>query len=393
MTEQTARRAEERGDNEIRTPPGASGGHSLARSDATAPTLKSPADLVAAGLLAPAAAPALAAVASRYSVAVTPDIAALIDRADPRDPIARQFLPDPRELDTRAEELADPIGDGPFSPMEGLVHRYPDRVLLKLLSVCPVYCRFCFRRESVGHGKGGALSDEALSRALAYIAARPAIFEVILTGGDPLALSARRLRAVAERLREMEHVALLRIHTRAPTASPDLASPDRLAALTASGKAVYMALHVNHARELTPRAREAIARIQEAGVTTLAQTVLLRGVNDDADTLERLMRALASLRVKPYYLHHPDLAPGTSHFRVSIDEGRALYAELARRVSGVASPAYVLDIPGGYGKVPLQPPHLERSPDGGWLVRDRAGRAHAYPGESADEMAQRAVAD
>jgi lysine 2,3-aminomutase len=175
---------------------------------------------------------------------------------------------------------------------------------------------------------------------------------------------------------------VLRIHTRAPTAAPSLATPDRIAALTASGKAVYMVLHVNHPRELTPQALRAIAFIQQAGVTTLAQTVLLRGVNDDADTLERLMRGLVAARVTPYYLHHPDLAPGTSHFRLSIEQGRALHAELARRVSGVALPAYVLDIPGGFGKVPLQQSHLERDSRGGWLVRDRAGRAHAYPGES-----------
>ncbi|OBS54489.1 lysine 2,3-aminomutase [Methylosinus sp. 3S-1] len=350
--------------------------------------MKSVADLVAAGLVAPEAAPALRAVEARYSVAVTAETAALLDRADPRDPIARQFLPDARELDTLPEELADPIGDDAFSPVEGLVHRYSDRVLLKLLSVCPIYCRFCFRRESVGLGKGGSLSETALTRALDYIAERPRIFEVILTGGDPLALSARRLGLLAERLREIAHVAVLRIHTRAPTVSPDLVTPERLAALTASGKAVYMALHVNHARELTPRAREAIARIQAAGVATLAQTVLLRGVNDDADTLETLMRALTALRVKPYYLHHPDLAPGTAHFRLSIEEGRALHGELARRISGIALPAYVLDIPGGYGKVPLQSPHIERNPAGDWLVRDRAGRAHAYPGEGAGRAAR-----
>jgi lysine 2,3-aminomutase len=373
MTAETARRAEERGDDLIAHAPS---------------TLKSVDALVAAGLMAPEAAPALRAVERRYSVAVTAEMAALVDRADPRDPIARQFLPDARELATLSEELADPIGDDAFSPVEGLVHRYPDRVLLKLLSVCPIYCRFCFRRESVGLGKGASLSEAALSRALDYIAERPQIFEIILTGGDPLALSARRLGALAERLRDIAHVAVLRIHTRAPTVSPDLVTQQRLAALTASGKAVYMALHVNHARELTPRAREAISNIQGAGVTTLAQTVLLRGVNDDADTLETLMRELTALRVKPYYLHHPDLAPGTAHFRLSFEDGRALHAELARRISGIALPAYVLDIPGGYGKVPLQPQHVERNPAGGWLVRDRAGRAHAYPGESAGRAAR-----
>jgi lysine 2,3-aminomutase len=375
MNEETARRHEERGDDARAAPP-------ETRDEGAAATLKSVADLIAAGLLDAAKAPALQNVEARYSVAVTPEIAALIDPADPRDPIARQFLPDARELETRPEERADPIGDDAFSPVDGLVHRYPDRVLLKLLSACPVYCRFCFRRESVGLGKG-ALSEEALARAIAYVAERPQIFEVILTGGDPLALSARRLRAVSERLAAIDHVAVLRIHTRAPTASPRLATRERLEALTASGKTVYMVLHVNHARELTPQALGAIALIQQAGVATLAQTVLLRGVNDDADTLERLMRSLVAARIKPYYLHHPDLAPGSAHFRLPIEDGRALHAELARRVSGLALPAYVLDIPGGFGKVPLQDAHLERDAAGDWLARDRSGRAHAYRGDRA----------
>jgi lysine 2,3-aminomutase len=375
MIEETARRHEERGDARAAPPePG------TRPDEVAAVTLKSVDELVGGGLIEPARARALRAVEARYSVAVTPEIAALIDPADPSDPIARQFLPDARELETRPEERADPIGDDAFSPMDGLVHRYPDRVLLKLLSACPVYCRFCFRRESVGIGKG-ALSDAALTRALAYVAEHPRIFEVILTGGDPLALSARRLRAVSERLATIDHVAVLRIHTRAPTAAPRLATRERLEALTASGKTVYMVLHVNHARELTPAASAAVRRIQEAGVATLAQTVLLRGVNDDADALERLMRSLVAARIKPYYLHHPDLAPGTAHFRLTIEEGRALHAELARRVSGLALPAYVLDIPGGFGKVSLQDAHLARGADGEWLARDRSGRTHSYPGD------------
>ncbi|BBU60510.1 lysine 2,3-aminomutase [Methylosinus sp. C49] len=371
MTEDSARYRQERGDETILEPQGSGAPR--------AATVTSVADLAAAGLVEPARAAALASVEARYSVAVTPEIAALIDSADPADPIARQFLPDLRELETRPEERDDPIGDDAFSPVEGLVHRYPDRVLLKLLSVCPVYCRFCFRRETVGLGKGAMLSGESVDKALAYVAERPQIFEVILTGGDPLALSARRLRMVAEKLAAIPHVAVLRIHTRAPTAAPRLVTQERLTALKASGKAVYMVLHVNHARELSAAAREAVADIQRTGISTLAQTVLLAGVNDSADTLEQLMRALVKAQIKPYYLHHPDLAPGTGHFRLPLERGRALYAELARRVSGVALPSYVLDIPGGYGKVPLQQSHLERDADGSWLVRDRAGERRPYP--------------
>ena len=346
------------------------------RRAASARVIASVEDLVAAGLLKANAAAALRDVEARYSVAVTPAVAATINRTDPDDPIAKQFLPDARELRTLPQERADPIGDEAHSPVPGLVHRYEDRVLLKLLTVCPVYCRFCFRRETVGRGKGDVLPTEEADAALDYIAAHQEIFEVILTGGDPFMLSARRLSSVARRLAAIPHVQVLRVHTRAPTAAPDLVTPERIAALNEGGKALYVALHVNHPRELSDPARAAIASLRRAGATLLSQTVLLADVNDDADTLERLMRDLVALGIKPYYLHHPDLAPGTSHFRLDLGEGRKIYADLARRLTGVALPAYVLDIPGGYGKTPV----YLAEPDGarGWRVPDRAGRPHRY---------------
>ncbi|MEF3367397.1 lysine-2,3-aminomutase-like protein [Methylocystis sp. 9N] len=341
-------------------------------------TLTSLDDLVAAGLLSADRARGLHHVAARYSVAVTPDVAALIDAADPADAIARQFLPDPREAATSPGELSDPIGDDAHSPLPGLVHRYPDRVLLKLLSVCPVYCRFCFRRETVGRGKGDILPETEVAAALDYVAANPQIFEVILTGGDPMMLSARRLASVSRRLAQIPHVRLLRVHTRAPTAAPDLVTQEKLAALSESGKALYVALHVNHARELTDAARPAIARLRASGAVLLSQTVLLKGVNDDADVLDRLMRELALLGVKPYYLHHPDLAPGTAHFRLSLEAGRRLYEELARRLTSVALPAYALDIPGGFGKARVAEGAARPDGAGGWLIRDRAGVWRPY---------------
>jgi len=344
-------------------------------------TLTSLADLVEAGLLTDERARNLHHVAQRYSIAITPEIAALIDRDDPHDPIARQFIPDFREIATTPQERADPIGDDVHSPLPGLVHRYPDRVLLKLLSVCPVYCRFCFRRETVGRGKGDLLPERQVAAALDYIAARPRIFEAILTGGDPLMLSARRLEAVARRLAEIPHVRLLRVHTRAPTVAPDLVTHDRLAALRESGKTLFVALHVNHSRELTESARAAIARLCAAGANLLSQTVLLKGVNDDVEVLERLMRDLASLGVRPYYLHHPDLAPGTAHFRLSLAAGRRLYAELARRVTSVALPAYVLDIPGGFGKARVADGAAEPDGSGGWTIVDRNGDKRSYRDE------------
>jgi lysine 2,3-aminomutase len=339
-------------------------------------TLVSVDDLAAGGFAGPA--PELREVERRYSIAVTQQIADLIDRSDPDDPIARQFLPDARELIEGEGELPDPIGDDAHSPMPGLVHRYRDRVLLKLIGVCPVYCRFCFRRETVGRGKGGPLPDAALDAAMNYIASHPEIFEVILTGGDPLAASARRLGLVSERLAAIGHVALLRVHTRAPTAAPDLVTDERLSALAASGKALHVALHVNHARELDGAACAAIERLHRAGASLLSQTVLLKGVNDDPATLEALLRALVSLRVKPYYLHHPDMAKGTGHFRLSLDRGREIYAELARRIGGHCLPKYVLDLPGGFGKIPVDGAHLVRVGEGRWRAKDRFGVERDY---------------
>lgn len=338
-------------------------------------TLRTVADLRAAGLL-PRGAAELEPVVARYAVAITPDLTALIDGAHAEDPVARQFVPDARELNHKPEELADPIGDDAHSPVPGVVHRYPDRVLLKLTHVCPVYCRFCFRREVVGPGGPQALSDKALDTAVAYIAANPGIWEVILTGGDPFMLSPRRMAGVTERLSAIPHVKILRWHTRVPVADPSRVTPDLVVALRSGTKTVYVALHANHARELTLAARAACARLVDAGIPMLSQTVLLKGVNDDADTLAELMRALVECRVKPYYLHHPDLAPGTSHFRMSITEGQAIVRQLRGRVSGLAQPTYVLDIPGGHGKVPIGPRYIEEGRDG---VTDPAGLPHTYP--------------
>ena len=339
--------------------------------------LHSPADLAAAGLAAPQAVAALEGVTARYAMAITPEIAALIDPLDPRDPIRRQFVPDIAELETRPHERADPIGDQAHSPVEGIVHRYPDRVLLKLLHACPVYCRFCFRRETVGPGGAGMLSGATLEAALAYIRSDPAIWEVILTGGDPLALSPRRLAEAMEALAAIPHVKVVRLHSRVPAVDPSRITPEVIAALKRFPRAVYVALHANHPRELTPGARAACARLIDSGIVMVSQSVLLAGVNDDAGVLADLMRAFVETRIKPYYLHHPDLAPGTSHLRVSIARGQELVRALLGRVSGLCQPAYVLDIPGGFGKSPIGPTWLAQT-DAGWRVEDFRGGAHDY---------------
>ena len=344
-------------------------------------SLTTVAELAAAGLLPEEKRSAATAVAERYAVAVTPALAALIDADDPLDPIARQFIPDAAELVTLPEERADPIGDLAHSPVEGIVHRYPDRVLLKAVHVCPVYCRFCFRREMVGPEGLGTLSAKALDTAIAYIAERPEIWEVILTGGDPLVLSPRRLEAIMERLAAIGHVKIVRFHTRVPVVDPERIDAALIEALKASGKTTYVALHANHPREFTPEARAAIARIVDAGMAMISQTVLLKGINDDADVLAALMRTFVENRIKPYYLHHPDLAPGTAHFRLSLAEGRALFESLRGRVSGLCQPAYILDIPGGYGKVRADSMAVEEADDGCFRLRDFRGETHVYPPE------------
>jgi lysine 2,3-aminomutase len=337
--------------------------------------LRSIDDLKNAGLITPAQQVAIALVAERYPVAITAAMTSLIDGNDANDPIARQFVPDARELDQRPEESADPIGDGKHQIVAGLIHRYPDRVLIKLTHACPVYCRFCFRREMVGPGGENSLTADQLDRALAYIGAEKAIWEVVLTGGDPFILSPRRIGEITHRLCAIDHVKVLRWHTRVPVVDPARITGALVAALAAPSKVTFVALHANHPRELTPAAHAACARIVNAGIPMVSQTVLLKGINDDPECLAALMRGFVEMRIKPYYLHHADLAPGTSHFRTSIAHGQALMRALRGQLSGLAQPSYVLDIPGGYAKVPIGPDYIDR--DG--HVRDPSGLTHDYP--------------
>jgi lysine 2,3-aminomutase len=340
-------------------------------------TLRSIAELRDAGLVEASRVGVLEEVAARYAVAITPAIAALIDRDDPNDPIARQFIPDPAELVVAPQERADPIGDDAHSPVEGIVHRYPDRALLKLVHVCPVYCRFCFRREMVGPNGRPGLTAKQREAAYAYIRAHPQIWEVILTGGDPLVLPASRLGKVVETLAAIEHVKIIRIHTRVPAVAPERITAEMIGAFKAQGKATYVVLHANHPRELTAAAREACARIVDAGIPMLSQSVLLKGVNDDTEVLAELMRVFVACRIKPYYLHHADLARGTAHLRTSIEAGQELMRQLRGRVSGLCQPTYMLDIPGGAGKVPIGPAYISSADTG--QVRAIDGTMHRYP--------------
>lgn len=337
--------------------------------------LRSLSDLTEYGLVPAEAVAGLEAVAAQYAVALTPAAAELSLTCEA---VARQYVPDAAEAVTTPDERADPIGDHAHMPVKGVVHRYPDRVLLKITHVCAVYCRFCFRREMVGPDGEGTLTPAELSAALAHIAGRPEIWEVIVTGGDPLVLSPRRISELMAALGQIDHVKVVRFHTRLPVVDPQKVTGALVEALRCPGKAVYVALHANRAEELTPAARAACARLVDAGIPMLSQSVLLAGINDTPEALGALMRAFVETRIKPYYLHHGDLAPGTGHFRVDVETGQALMRALRGDYSGLCQPTFVLDIPGGHGKAPIGPDYVHRAEEG-LEIEDPQGRRHAYP--------------
>ncbi|MBU0801085.1 MAG: lysine-2,3-aminomutase-like protein [Alphaproteobacteria bacterium] len=316
-------------------------------------------------------------VARTYPVRITPHVQDLIDKYGPDSAVGRQYVADTRELSITPDENADPTGDHPHTPVPGIVHRHPDRVLLKPLHACAVYCRFCFRRDMVGPGKD-VLDEDALDKAIAYIQNDLNIWEVILTGGDPLVLSPRRLSAMLDSIEKIEHVQVIRIHSRVPVADPERVT-DELSKSLDRSKPLYVIVHINHADEITPAVVTAWEKLRRANCTLLSQSVLLRGVNDDVDVLENLFRRLTALRVKPYYLHHPDRAPGTAHFRLPFSTGQRLMNELRGRLSGLCLPTYVLDIPGGAGKVPVGPSYMKTDEDGQIHICDTEGVWYAYP--------------
>jgi lysine 2,3-aminomutase len=307
------------------------------------PAIRDVEGLLRAGLAPEADREALQAVAAKYAIAIPPALQNLITTPD--DPIGRQFIPNAAELVTAPHESADPIADEALSPVAGIVHRYPDRALLKPLLACPVYCRFCFRREQIGPD-GGVLTPAELETAYGYIAAHKGIHEVILTGGDPLILSPRRLSDILHRLSNIPHIEVLRIHTRAPIADPGLITDDLATALDIQAP-LFIALHVNHPTELTPQVTTALKILQRRGIPILGQTVLLAGINDNEETLADLFRAMLRARIKPYYLHQLDPASGTARFHVPITRGRQLLANLRGTISGTGLPTYILDNPGG----------------------------------------------
>ena len=337
-------------------------------------SLRSTADLIQANFINKQSEKDFQKIEDRYDIAISGHISQNIHHNN-SDALSQQFVPQTNELNILATELEDPIGDETYTPVKGITHRYPDRVLLKPTHKCAVYCRFCFRREKVGDDSA-RLSDEELEQAIQYIENNKEIWEVILTGGDPLFISASRIANILRRLEAIDHLEIIRFHTRIPVVSPELISPQLLETLQ-STKAIYIVLHSNHPDEFTAEAQDACAKIVKAGIPMLSQSVLLKGINNSAETLEKLFRCFLRNKIKPYYLHHPDLAPGTSHFRLTIAEGQKIMQELQGKISGTALPTYVLDIPGGYGKVPLTPQFIQNN-ETGYTITDVNGKTHHY---------------
>jgi lysine 2,3-aminomutase len=309
---------------------------------------------------------------------VSRSYAALARAEDPgTDPIAAQYIPTEKELVTLPYESTDPIGDTRYLVTDRLVHRYADRALLLVSDRCATYCRFCFRRHFTGHG-GGRISTEQLDEACRYLSRTHTIREILLSGGDPLMLSDKELQEVIGRLKQVDPDYIIRVCTRMPVVLPSRVTED-CARMLGSFGSVWIVVHANHPRELTDEFRRGIRLLLGAGVPALNQSVLLRGINDDAGVLEELFRGLVRCGVKPYYLFQGDLASGTSHFRVPLDRGIQLMQELRLRLSGIALPTYAVDLPGG-GKVPVEAALLRTEADA-FVFRGMDGAEYRYPRE------------
>lgn len=297
----------------------------------------------------------LTSVLLRYPVRVSDYYGGLIQQ--PGDAIWKQCMPDIRELEDDAQ-LSDPLDETLLSPVPGVIHRYPDRVVVLVSNCCPVYCRFCMRKRLVGTGSL-PISDDEFSSALDYIAADSRIRDVLLSGGDPLMLADESLHYILSRLRAISHVGIIRIGSRVPVTLPERVTPE-LCQVLKKFHPLYLNTHFNHPAELTDASARACSLLADAGIPLGNQTVLLRDVNDNIDTMRHLMTGLLGIRVRPYYLHHLDLVRGTAHFRTSVATGLDIIRALRGHVSGLAVPHYVIDLPGGKGKVALLPDDVER---------------------------------
>ncbi|HEY0782007.1 MAG TPA: KamA family radical SAM protein [Thermoanaerobaculia bacterium] len=317
----------------------------------------------------------LSLASEKFSVAVTPQFAALIDPDDPACPIRRQVVPTESELVVSTGDMTDPCGEDDASVVEGLVHRYPDRVLFLALDTCASYCRYCTRSRLVSQGELEPLGRR-VEAALAYLKEHTEVRDVLLSGGDPLLMSDASLDAILGRLRAIPHIEFLRIGTRIPGFLPQRITPELVAVLRKHR--VWLSVHFCHARELTPEVAEACDRLADGGVPLGCQTVLLRGVNDTAADLAELFHGLLKLRVRPYYLYQCDPVLGTGHLRTTVGKGLELMAQLRGHTTGYAVPTYVVDAPGGGGKIPVQQETIVGHEHGVWQLRNWAGKTYRY---------------
>lgn len=323
------------------------------------------ADLESLGIISEAEALTLRPVASKFKFRVGRYYLSLIDRSDPACPIRKQIVPDTRELYESVEESPDPTGDEAHRATPLLIHRYPDRALLMPTLNCPMYCRYCFRKVGLNESNPSLVAH--WQDTLNYLESHATIEEVIFSGGDPLMLSDRQLRTIFEGLATIKHLRRLRIHTRVPVTLPYRVT-ETLADILGSYFPVYVVTHFNHPRELTPESKNALATLRHKQILLANQSVLLKGVNDSAQVLKRLYLNLTDQGVRPYYLHHPDVTVGTGHLRLSLDEGRTIYAALRGSMSGLSIPSYVMEIPGGGGKIMVESNRVQPVGPGRWRL-------------------------
>lgn len=311
-------------------------------------------------------------------VGITPYYMSLIDPVDALQPLRRTAVPTLAEFDRTPGEEEDPLGEDGHSPVPGLVHRYPDRVLLLVTNFCSVYCRYCTRARLVGASGERALRKADIDRAIEYIEQTPAVRDVLISGGDPLSLDEDRLEYVLSRLRAIKHLEFIRIGTKQPVVQPMRVTPT-LTRMLRRYHPLWMSLHFTHPAELTPEVAEACGRLADAGIPLGSQTVLLRGVNDDVGTLKALFQGLLKIRVRPYYLYQCDPISGSSHFRTSVDKGLELIAQLRGYTTGYAVPNYVVDAPGGGGKIAMLPDAVLGRDGSDLLLRNFRGEQCRYP--------------
>ncbi|MEA5051731.1 MAG: KamA family radical SAM protein [Oscillospiraceae bacterium] len=312
-----------------------------------------------------------------FRMAVTPYYLSLIDPTDPHDPVRMQCIPSIQETLPCGNDLIDPLNEDGDSPVPHVVHRYPDRVLFLVTMECSAYCRHCTRRRMVGE-EDCAISNAELETALGYIRAHEEIRDVLISGGDPLTLSTARLEEIIRKLREIEHVDIIRIGTRVPVVLP-MRIDDELLSMLKKYQPIWINTHFNHPREVTPEAAQACQRIADAGIPLGNQTVLLKGINDNAATMKELMLKLVHNRVRPYYLYQCDLSRGISHFRTTVETGVEIIHALQGYISGFAVPKFVIDAPGGGGKVPVCYDYVVSRNEKEYVLENYAGGIYRYP--------------